>query len=183
MVQRIEPLVVTSTAATIAPYRDVIRRPAAYVTTVTAAPATSGSTRGAFAVRRPTRSATYSRGRCSGPWGENSSRNGTTPSRISIADRPKKPSSYVRCRLATKAGMRSTTAMAASTAASIHHARRSVAARVRSATTGLATSGSYRAIRVFPRREVVSSAVSPDALRQICPVGDARRELGLMRWG
>jgi hypothetical protein len=70
-----------------------MRRPAAYVTTVTAAPATSGSTRGAFVVRSPTRSAIYSSGRCRGPWGENRSRNGTTPSRISIAERPKKPSS------------------------------------------------------------------------------------------
>jgi hypothetical protein len=160
-----------------------MRRPAAYVTTVTAAPATSGSTRGAFVVRSPTRSATYRSGRCSGPCGENRSRNGTTPSRISIAERPKKPSSYVRWRLATKAGMRNRTAMAASTAASIHHVRRSTVGRERSAATGLAIRGSYRAIRVPPQRVVISSVVSLGALPQICVLGDARRELGLMRWG
>src|SRR4029077_15200219 len=69
-------------------------------------------------VRNPTRSATHSRGRNTGPWLEKMSRNGTSPARIASADDANTPSSNTSERSAKKAGSRRRMATTASTVAS-----------------------------------------------------------------
>ena len=87
------PLTAASPAASSARPRSIVCTPIAYTASVTTMPASTGSSRGAFRCESPTRSATCTSGRKSGPCGEKMSRNGAKPSRIAIAARPYPPSS------------------------------------------------------------------------------------------
>src|SRR4051794_40060433 len=84
--QSTEPLVVTSPAASNAWPRVVTRRAQEYTAIVSSTPDATVSRRGASRVRNPSRSASQTSGRNTGPWLENTSRNGWRPLRIANAD-------------------------------------------------------------------------------------------------
>ena len=83
------PLVATSPAATPAASGESRRaRAADQVASTSARPEATASNRGASSVRRPRRSKSQTSGRNSGPWLENTSRNGSPPARMATADAP-----------------------------------------------------------------------------------------------
>jgi hypothetical protein len=93
---RMLPLTVVRPAASRAPQRSVNSLAARYTASVTTTPDATPRRRGPSSVCSPTRSASQTSGRNTGPWLENTSRNGTPPWRMAIAEAPYTPSSNVR---------------------------------------------------------------------------------------
>jgi hypothetical protein len=87
------PLPATRRAASAAPHRSAVLTPSRWTTTTSATPAASGSRRGDHSVRRPTASASPTRGRKAGPCEEKTSRYGRPPARSAPAEARYTPSS------------------------------------------------------------------------------------------